>query len=73
MITHIIYHIGVHAYSEEQRKVVGSKGGLKSSSLRLGGMYISDQCPHCGIKSTRASLARWHHDNCKKRPMVRGN
>lgn len=33
------------------------KGGKMAVSVRM-------QCPHCGLESIRATVKRWHFDNC---------
>jgi hypothetical protein len=54
----------------EWARRAGRVGGLKNGPL-LGAM--KGKCVHCGIECSLGNIHRWHNNNCKKRPMVRGN
>lgn len=48
----------------EQRQEWGRIGGSISGKIVFN---IRDKCPHCGLESQRATLYRWHFDNCPKK------
>jgi general stress protein YciG len=51
--------------TQEHRSRNARLGGLRTSERKNGSQYQRGECPHCGVQTTLAVLARVHNDRCK--------
>ena len=50
----------------ETKEIHGLNKGKKGLANHLN--QNTFVCVHCGLKSTKGNITRWHNDNCKRKP-----